>query len=108
MVQLTNSCTLARTRGQCHRRATPPAPVGRDGKTTKRDNRQTSTTTDKDNNSKHNKQAHNSKHNKQQHTQQRDNTQCQYISYTKLTVRGTVQPLQQRHKCYKEHTTVMV
>ena len=35
--------------GQCHRRATPPA-ESRDGKTTKRDSRQTSTTTDKDNN----------------------------------------------------------
>lgn len=49
MVQLINSCTLARTRGQCHRRATAPA-ESRDGKTAKRDSRQTSTTTDKDNN----------------------------------------------------------
>ena len=49
MVQLINRYTLARTRGQCHRRATAPA-ESRDGKTAKRDNRQTSTTTDKDNN----------------------------------------------------------
>ena len=89
MVQPTNRFTLARTRGQCHRRATAPA-ESRDGKTAKRDNRQTSTTTDKDNNTHKERtivrQTYNNNNTQQQ---QRDNTQCQYISYTKLTVRGT-------------------
>lgn len=65
---------------------------GRDGKTTKRD-RQTQKTTTHTKERTTARQTHNNNNTQQQ---QRDNTQCQYISYTKLTVRGTTQPLQRK------------
>ena len=77
MVQPTNRFTLARTRGQCHSRATAPA-ESRDGKTTKRDSRQTSTTTDKDNNTHKERttvrQTHNNNNNNNNETIHNVNT----------------------------------
>lgn len=74
--------------------ATRTSRESRDDKTTKRDSKQTNTKTITLTHTHTHKQAHNRTEQNRTQQQQRDNTQCQYISYTKLTVRGTTQPLQ--------------